>query len=337
MKFIDETEIVVIGGNGGNGCISFRREKFIPRGEPNGGDGGDGGNVYIISDKNLNTLVDLRFKKNFCAKNGQKGKKKNCTGKKGEDINISVPIGTKIFDKNTKKILVDMISHNQKILVAKGGLHGLGNSKYKCHINKLPIEKINGLPGEKFFLKLELMIIADVGLLGLPNSGKSTFLRSISSAKPKIANYPFTTLIPNLGVVNLKNKKNFIVADIPGLIKGASNGIGLGIKFLKHLERCTILLHFIDIYPLNILNLIHDIYCITDELKKYSITLYNKPRWLIFNKIDLFDFNIVKKKISKIIKKLKWENEYYCISAKNNINVNILCWKLIQTINKYKL
>ncbi|PPI88603.1 GTPase ObgE [Candidatus Pantoea edessiphila] len=333
MKFIDEATISVIAGDGGNGCISFRREKYVPKGGPDGGDGGDGGDVYIIADENLNTLFDFCFKKTFHAENGKNGKGSNCRGKRGKDVIVKVPLGTRIIDCNTKKIVKDMIYHNQKLKIGKGGWHGLGNARFKSSINRNPYQRTIGTKGERRNLQLKLMLLADVGILGLPNAGKSTLISNISAAKPKVANYPFTTLVPTLGVVNAEDNKKFIIADIPGLVKGAAEGIGLGIRFLKHLERCKLLLHLVDITNIdNDFDLIKDINIIIDELKKYNHDLFQKPRWLIFNKVDLLDEQKVQVQIEKIISHLEWKDRYYLISGLNRTRVNRLCSDLSEFI-----
>ncbi|CAL4323618.1 Obg family GTPase CgtA [Buchnera aphidicola] len=331
MKFIDQTIIQVIAGNGGNGCISFRREKYIPKGGPDGGDGGDGGNIWIKSNRNLNTLIDLRFKKIFQAQNGQDGLSKNCSGKKGRSIVIEVPIGTKIINYETREIISDLIQHNQKILLAKGGWHGLGNARFKSSTNRTPRKRTLGTTGEKLNLQLELILIADVGTLGMPNAGKSTLVTIMSGAKTKIASYPFTTLNPVLGSV-LYNTKKFIIADIPGIIKNASQGIGLGIHFLKHLERCKILLHIVDIAPTNGSNPIDNIKIVMNELKKYNINLYQKPIWLVFNKIDLLNKIDLMKMVNEIISILKTKERYYLISSIKKIGIKALCYAIIQDL-----
>ena len=239
MKFVDEAKILIVAGDGGNGCVSFRREKYIPNGGPDGGDGGDGGDVYMIADENLNTLIDYRFTKSYRAERGENGHSRDCTGKRGQDITISVPVGTRVRDLATNEVIADLTAHGQKQMVAKGGFHGLGNTRFKSSVTRAPRERTRGAPG----VLLELMLLADVGMLGMPNAGKSTFIRAVSAAKPKVADYPFTTLVPSLGVVRMDNHQSFVVADIPGLIEGAADGAGLGIQFLKHLERCRVLLH----------------------------------------------------------------------------------------------
>ncbi|AHG60000.1 Obg family GTPase CgtA [Buchnera aphidicola] len=334
MKFIDQTIIEVIAGKGGNGCVNFRREKYIPKGGPDGGDGGDGGNVWLEANNNLNTLIDLRFKKKFCAQNGENGSGKKCSGKKGSDINIQVPIGTKVINYQTREVIGDLIKNKQKILVAKGGWHGLGNTRFKSSTNRSPRQSTMGTIGEKRDIQLELMLIADVGTLGMPNVGKSTLVKSISGAKTKIADYPFTTLNPVLGSVNIKNNKKFIIADIPGIIKGASNGSGLGIRFLKHLERCKILLHIVDLKPQNNFHPMKNISIVLNELKKYNIALYNKPRWLVFNKIDLLNLEEIKKIIKEIESKLETQEKYYFISSKKQTGIKKLCFDISQYLNK---
>ena len=289
MKFVDEATILVVAGDGGNGCVSFRREKYIPRGGPDGGDGGDGGDVYLVADENLNTLIDFRFVKSYRAERGTNGQSSDCTGKRGKDITIKVPVGTRVLDQSTGEVLADMTKNGQINMVAKGGFHGLGNTRFKSSVNRSPRQKTMGTKGEERDIALELMLLADVGMLGLPNAGKSTFIRSVSAAKPKVADYPFTTLVPSLGVVRMDHEQSFVVADIPGLIEGASEGAGLGIRFLKHLERCRVLLHLIDIAPIDESDPIENAKVIINELKQYNAKLAEKPRWLVFNKVDLIE------------------------------------------------
>ncbi|AAO27071.1 GTP-binding protein [Buchnera aphidicola str. Bp (Baizongia pistaciae)] len=315
MKFLDKAIIHVIAGNGGHGRTSFRREKYIPKGGPDGGDGGNGGNVWLQTVTNLNTLIDFKFTKIFKAQDGQQGFNKKKTGKKGSDIVIQIPIGTKIIDHNTNEIIEDMIQDKQLVLVAKGGWHGLGNTRFKSSTNRIPIKHTKGTQGEFRILRLELILIAHVGTLGLPNSGKSTLVRNISNAKTKIANYPFTTLKPVLGTVKINHKEFFVIADIPGLIQGASHGIGLGYQFLKHLERCHLLLHIIDISQINFKNTITNIHVILDELKTYNKILHNKPIWFVFNKIDLIDDIDINTKLKSILEKLGSIQQYFLISA----------------------
>ncbi|EOZ9138900.1 Obg family GTPase CgtA [Providencia stuartii] len=330
MKFVDEAKILVVAGDGGNGCVSFRREKYIPKGGPDGGDGGDGGDVYLQADENLNTLIDYRFEKSFRAERGQNGQSRDCTGKRGQDITIKVPVGTRIRDLGTGEILGDMTRHEQRQMVAKGGFHGLGNTRFKSSVNRAPRQRTMGTPGETRELMLELMLLADVGMLGIPNAGKSTFIRSVSAAKPKVADYPFTTLVPSLGVVRMDNEKSFVVADIPGLIEGAAEGAGLGIRFLKHLERCRVLLHLIDICPIDESDPVENAKIIISELEKYSEKLAEKPRWLVFNKVDILGPEESAKRAAEIAKAMGWEDKYYMISAVNHEGVKALCWDIME-------
>ena len=324
MKFIDEALIRVEAGDGGNGCVSFRREKYIPKGGPDGGDGGDGGDVYLVADENLNTMIDYRFEKRFAAERGQNGRSANCTGHRGNDITLRVPVGTRAIDNDTKEVLGDLTKHGAKMLVAKGGYHGLGNTRFKSSVNRAPRQKTNGTPGEKRDLQLELMLLADVGMLGLPNAGKSTFIRAVSAAKPKVADYPFTTLVPSLGVARVDNNRSFVVADIPGLIEHASEGAGLGIRFLKHLERCRVLIHLVDIAPIDESDPAHNIAIIENELAQYSEKLAEKPRWLVFNKIDTMSDEEAQERAQDIAERLGLEEDYYLISAVTGKNVQPL-------------
>ncbi|MEQ6966909.1 Obg family GTPase CgtA [Pectobacterium polaris] len=329
MKFVDEATILVVAGDGGNGCVSFRREKYIPNGGPDGGDGGDGGDVYLLADENLNTLIDYRFEKSFRAERGQNGQSRDCTGKRGKDITIKVPVGTRVLDQGTGEVLGDMTRHQQNLMVAKGGWHGLGNSRFKSSVNRAPRQKTNGTKGEERELTLELLLLADVGMLGLPNAGKSTFIRAVSAAKPKVADYPFTTLVPSLGVVRMDSEQSFVVADIPGLIEGASDGAGLGIRFLKHLERCRVLLHLVDLAPIDESDPIENAKIIINELEQYGAGLAEKPRWLVFNKVDLIDKAEAEKRAKEIAAALGWDDKYYLISAANREGVNPLCWDVM--------
>ena len=325
MKFVDEAEIRVEAGDGGNGCISFRREKYIPKGGPDGGDGGDGGDVYLQADENLNTLIDYRFERFHRAQRGQNGMGKNCTGKRGEDITLLVPPGTRAVDEDTGEVLGDLTRHGQRLMVAKGGFHGLGNTRFKSSVNRAPRQKTDGTPGEVRQLKLELMLLADVGLLGMPNAGKSTFIRSVSAAKPKVADYPFTTLVPNLGVVRPANHQSFVIADIPGLIEGAAEGAGLGIQFLKHLERCRLLLHLVDLAPFDESDPAEQARIIIDELEKYSPKLAEKPRWLVINKIDLVLEEERQQLVDELVKELNWDGPIYQIAALEGRDTDKLC------------
>ncbi|TXH95855.1 MAG: Obg family GTPase CgtA [Rheinheimera sp.] len=325
MKFVDEALIRVEAGDGGNGIISFRREKFVAKGGPNGGDGGDGGDVYLIADSNLNTLVDYQFEKLHIAQRGQNGMSTNCTGKRGDDLVLRVPVGTRAIDVDTNEVLGDLTKNGLKLMVAKGGWHGLGNARFSSSTNRTPRKKTNGTPGEVRNLRLELLLLADVGMLGLPNAGKSTFIRAVSSAKPKVADYPFTTLVPNLGVVRTESSKSFVIADIPGLIEGAAEGAGLGIQFLKHLERCGLLLHMIDVLPADGSDPAENAQVIIHELGKYSDKLANKPRWLVFNKIDLVlddELDVIKQ---NVIDTIGWEGPVYQVSAASRTHTEALC------------
>lgn len=318
MRFVDEAKISVQAGKGGNGCMSFRREKFIPKGGPDGGDGGDGGSVYLLADENLNTLIDYRYTRHFDAKNGQNGQGANCTGAKGDDIVLVVPVGTTCIDDDTGETLGDLTKAGDKLLVAHGGFHGLGNTRYKSSTNQAPTQTKPGQPGESRNLKLELKVLADVGLLGLPNAGKSTFIRAVSAAKPKVADYPFTTLVPNLGVVKVEAHRSFVVADIPGLIPGASDGAGLGTRFLKHLVRTHLLLHIVDMAPLNDEeDPAANVEAISYELDQFSPGLALRDRWLVLNKLDLIPEAERQQRIDAVLSRLQWEGPVYHISALN--------------------
>lgn len=331
MKFVDEVEIRVEAGDGGSGVVSFRREKFVPDGGPDGGDGGDGGSIFIEADENLNTLIDYQFERFYKAERGSNGQGRNCTGKKGQDLTLKVPVGTRIIDVDTQESLGDLTKHGQVALVAKGGFHGLGNTRFKSSTNRAPRKRTTGTPGEIRNLRLELLLLADVGLLGMPNAGKSTFIRSVSAAKPKVADYPFTTLVPNLGVVRLESNKSFVVADIPGLIEGAAEGAGLGIRFLKHLERCRVLLHIIDIMPVDGSNPVDNAEIILEELEKYSEKLYNKPKWIVFNKVDLLLEDEAEELCSELAEMLGAE-KFYKISAFNKLGTEQLCYDLAELL-----
>jgi len=316
MKFVDEASIKIKAGDGGNGCVSFRREKYIEYGGPDGGDGGDGGSVYLVADPGLNTLVDFRHARHFDAKRGTNGSGRNCTGKSGADRVIPVPIGTLAYDADTEEQIGDLTQADQRLLVAQGGFHGLGNTRYKSSTNRSPRQQSDGTPGELRTLRLELKLLADVGLLGLPNAGKSTLISQVSAARPKIADYPFTTLYPNLGVVHPEPYQSFVIADIPGLIEGAAEGAGLGIQFLKHLSRTRLLLHLVDIAPTNV----DDdptiaVQTLEKELARYSSELAAKPRWLICNKLDLLPESERDNAINNIVELLGWSGPVYGISA----------------------
>ncbi|WP_394131321.1 Obg family GTPase CgtA [Shewanella maritima] len=332
MKFVDEAKIKVEAGDGGSGCVSFRREKYVPDGGPDGGDGGDGGNVYLQANENLNTLIDYRFTRFHAAERGTNGRGRDCTGAAGKDLILQVPVGTRAVDFETEEGLGDLTSHGQKLLVAKGGYHGLGNTRFKSSTNRAPRQKTLGTPGEVREIKLELLLLADVGLLGLPNAGKSTFIRAVSRATPKVADYPFTTLVPNLGVVNPRPGQSFVIADIPGLIEGAADGAGLGIRFLKHLERCRVLLHIIDIEPIDGTDPVESAKAILGELEKYSPKLASKPRWLVFNKTDLVLEEELQQKIDHIVSELDWQGDVYTMSAYNRAGTDELATKMLDFI-----
>jgi GTPase len=333
MKFIDEAIIHVRAGKGGNGIVSFRREKYIPFGGPDGGDGGDGGSVYVIGSTDLNTLSDFRHQRKFLAENGKSGQGRNKTGRKGEDIVIPMPLGTTITTIEHNELIADIKEPDVPILIARGGFHGLGNTRYKSSTNRAPRQCSAGTEGEQFDVKLELKVIADVGLLGMPNAGKSTFIRSVSAARPKVADYPFTTMHPNLGVVSIAPHRSFVIADIPGLIEGASEGVGLGIRFLKHLQRTRLLLHIIDVAPLDEDHQpSEDARKILAELKNYDENLYNKPRWLVLNKLDLLPEEEQQQSCQKIIDELDWQGPVYRISAINKEGVDQLCYDIMQLV-----
>ncbi|MEM9242976.1 MAG: Obg family GTPase CgtA [Pseudomonadota bacterium] len=317
MKFIDEATIQVEAGNGGHGCMSFRREKFIPFGGPDGGDGGDGGSVYLLGDKKHNTLIEFRYKRLWKAERGGDGQGKQRSGKKGQDLYVHVPLGTVVHDQDTEEVLGDITADQQKLKVAQGGYHGLGNTRFKSSVNRAPRQTTKGGIGETRHLRLELKLLADVGLLGLPNAGKSTLISAISAAKPKVADYPFTTLQPKLGVVASEHDRGFVIADIPGLIAGASQGAGLGIQFLKHLARTRLLLHVVDIAPIDGSDPLQAIETIATELQNFDSELAKKPRWLVFNKIDLLDESEYKKRCQQIVSRLNWQAPVAMISAVN--------------------
>ncbi|NIB40264.1 Obg family GTPase CgtA [Pseudomaricurvus alkylphenolicus] len=329
MKFVDEAPIFVAAGDGGNGCMSFWREKFVAKGGPDGGDGGDGGSVYLEADSELNTLVDYRYQPKYRAQNGQSGRGANCTGAKGSDLILKVPVGTTVLDTDTEEKLGDLTEVGQRLMVARGGFHGIGNARFKSSVNRAPRQTKPGQPGEQRNLKLELKVLADVGLLGLPNAGKSTFIRAVSSAKPKVADYPFTTLVPNLGVVKVQSHRSFVVADIPGVIEGASEGAGLGIRFLKHLTRCRVLLHLVDMFPFDGSDPAHNAQTIIDELGQFSPTLAKRERWLLLNKVDLLPPDEVEQRCQDVIDKLGWEGPVFRIAAINKQGTQALCGQVL--------
>ncbi|MEF9978196.1 MAG: GTPase ObgE [Thermomonas sp.] len=319
MKLVDEVEITVTAGNGGNGCIAFRREKFIPLGGPNGGDGGNGGDVWVQADENLNTLVDFRHETRFKAQRGENGMGSQMYGKAGEDKTIIVPVGTVIHNVDTDEIIGDLTMHGQRLLVARGGLGGLGNMHFKSSVNRTPRRATPGTEGETRGLRLELKLLADVGLLGFPNAGKSTFVRAVSAATPKVADYPFTTLYPNLGVVSVEIGRSFVIADIPGLIEGAADGAGLGSLFLRHVQRTRLLLHLVDVAPMDYegsaMSPADQVRAIENELRKYDPAMLEKPRWLVLNKADLMFEDEAKAAAEAIVAELGWTAPWYITSA----------------------
>ncbi len=336
MKFVDETSIKVHAGNGGNGAMSFRREKYIAKGGPDGGDGGDGGSVIMEADEALNTMVDYRFKRSFRAESGATGAGRNCTGRSGDDLVLKVPVGTTIIDEDSAEVLGDLSVDKQQLVVAQGGFHGLGNTRFKSSTNRAPRQTTTGSEGEYRALKLELKVLADVGLLGLPNAGKSTFIRAVSSATPKVADYPFTTLVPNLGVVKVEDHRSFVVADIPGLIEGASEGAGLGIRFLKHLTRNRVLLHIVDMAPYDGTDPAAAALAIVNELEHFSPTLAGRERWLILNKADLTDGETFAERRKAVLEALDWQGPVFEISAITGDGTSSLCGEMMTYLESVK-
>ncbi len=337
MKFVDEALIKIEAGNGGHGCLSFRREKFVPRGGPDGGDGGNGGCVFIMANSDLNTLVDFRYKRHFKAENGQCGMGSNCTGRQGDDLVLQVPEGTLIYDVDSGELIGDVRHSGDRVLVAQGGFHGLGNARYKSSINRAPRQTSQGTLGEARHIRLELRVLADVGLLGLPNAGKSTLIRAVSSATPKVADYPFTTLHPSLAVVSIEQDRSFVMADIPGLIEGASEGAGLGHRFLKHLSRTCVLLHVLDVAPLDDSDPVESAQIILNELAAYNPELLTKPRWLVLNKVDMIpDEQERASTIQRIVDGLAWTDKVFAISAISANGTQQLCYELMQLIEAMK-
>ena len=336
MKFVDEATIKVFAGNGGSGCLSFRREKFIPKGGPDGGDGGDGGSVFLEAKTELNTLIDFRYTRSFKAENGSQGSGSDCTGSKGDDLYISVPVGTIVTVTETGEIIGDLTFPEQKLLVAKGGFHGLGNTRFKSSRNRTPRQTTPGKEGESREIKLELSLLADVGLLGLPNSGKSTLVQAVSAARPKIADYPFTTMVPNLGVVRLDSERSFVIADIPGVIKGASDGAGLGMRFLKHLTRTKLILHLVDISPLDGSSPKHAVEEIERELEKFSPTLATEHRWLVVNKADLLSNDEHERVLKELIADLQWKGRFFLISGATGLGMELLCNSIYSHIDNLR-
>ena len=336
MKFVDEAEITVEAGNGGDGCLSFRREKYIEKGGPDGGDGGDGGSVFLLADESLNTLVDFRFQPRYRAESGQSGQGRKCTGKSGEDLFIKVPVGTSVIDMNTEELLADLNNLDEQVLIARGGKHGMGNIRFKSSTNQAPRKITKGTKGEKRTIQLQLRLVADVGLLGLPNAGKSTLIRSVSAAKPKVADYAFTTLVPNLGVVSVGLEHSFTMADVPGLIEGASDGAGLGFRFLKHLSRTHLLLHLIDVMPFGGDDPVNSAQKIILELENFSSTLAKKERWLVLNKIDLLKEKELNDFEKRLREKLNWSGKIHQISALNKAGCAELCRALMDSVELHR-
>ncbi len=329
MKFFDEARIRVMAGKGGKGAVSLRREKFVPRGGPDGGNGGRGGSIYAVGDHNLNTLIEYRYQRTFRAGNGESGRGADQYGKAAEDIILRFPVGTIIKDSQTDQVIADLTHHDQVILLAKGGQGGLGNLHFKSSINRAPRQSTPGEEGEDFELNLELKVIADVGLLGMPNAGKSTLISAISHARPKIADYPFTTLYPNLGVVRVDTSRSFVVADIPGLIEGAAEGAGLGHRFLRHLMRTRVLLHLIDIAPIDEdIDPAHSVRTLELELERYSPELAKKTRWLVINKLDLLPPEERDERVQALLNKLEWKEKWFAISGVSGEGCQRLCYAL---------
>ncbi|TPE49974.1 Obg family GTPase CgtA [Maribrevibacterium harenarium] len=337
MKFVDEATIYVRAGKGGNGCMSFWREKFVAKGGPDGGDGGDGGSVILVADEQLNTLIDYRFTRKYLAENGEGGMGRDMTGKKGQDLYLKVPVGTTVIDEDTGETLGDLTQVGEELKVAQGGRKGLGNTRFKSSTNRAPRQTTKGTVGEERNLKLEMKVIADVGLLGLPNAGKSTFIRAVSSAKPKVADYPFTTLVPNLGVVKVKRHQSFVIADIPGIIEGASEGAGLGIRFLKHLVRNRILLHVVDMAPWDEITPAQAAQIAVNELEQFSPTLAQRERWLVLNKIDMVPEAELEERCQSVIDALQWEGKTYRVAAISGEGTEILCLDLMTRLDEMRL
>lgn len=336
MKFVDEVVISVEAGKGGNGCMSFRREKYIPKGGPDGGDGGDGGSIFIEADEGSNTLVDYRFQRRYRAQNGGPGRGRDCTGSKGENLILKVPVGTTVLDEDTQEVLCDLTYHGQQEKVCQGGFHGLGNTRFKSSVNRAPRQTTNGTLGESRNLKLELKVLADVGLLGLPNAGKSTFIRAVSAAKPKVADYPFTTLVPNLGVVSIERDRSFVVADIPGLIEGAAAGAGLGIRFLKHLARTRLLLHLVDMSPWDGVSPAESAQTIINELERFSPALAGQERWLVLNKLDLLPEQEQEARCQEVIDALNWKGPVYRIAAISKSGTQLVAQDIMRYLEERK-
>ena len=324
MKFVDEATITVEAGNGGPGCLSFRREKYIPRGGPDGGDGGHGGDVILVVDTHLNTLIDFRYQRRYRAENGRHGQGADCTGRRGEDRRVRVPAGTQVFDADL--LLGELLVEGDELVVARGGIRGLGNARFKSSTNRAPRKTTPGTAGESRRLRLELKLLADVGLLGMPNAGKSTFQRAVTAARPKVADYPFTTLYPGLGVVRVSTDRSFVLADIPGLIEGAAQGAGLGIRFLRHLSRTRLLLHLVDAAPMDEdVDVVHDVRALWQELAEFSPQLAQQERWLVLNKMDLLAVDEQVQRAEEVVRELQWQGPVYTISALSGAGCEQLC------------
>ena len=337
MKFVDEVTIRVEAGDGGNGSASFRREKYVPRGGPDGGDGGSGGSVWLEADEGLNTLADFRHTRRFAAERGQNGMGRQCTGRSGDDRIIAVPVGTVVYDEDTQELIGDLTEHGQRLLVAQGGRGGLGNIHFKSSTNRAPRRTTLGTSGEKRPLRMELKVLADVGLLGMPNAGKSTFIHAVSAARPKVADYPFTTLYPNLGVVSVGSHQSFVVADIPGLIEGAAEGAGLGIRFLKHLSRTRLILHFVDPFPMDEHpDPVGDAIKIVGELEKFSPELANRERWLVINKIDSLPDEDRKALAEEVRQRMEWSGPLFMISAMSGEGTRELCARIMAHLDRLR-
>lgn len=336
MKFVDEAKIYVEAGKGGNGACSFLRLKFMPNGGPDGGNGGDGGSVFLQADESINTLVDYRFIRTHKAKNGEKGAGSNCTGKSGENLILRVPVGTMVYDDDTDELIVDLAKQGQSACVAQGGRHGVGNAQFKSSVNRSPRRTIPGQEGEKRNLRLELKVLADVGLVGMPNAGKSTLITAMSAARPKIADYPFTTLYPYLGVVSVSRFRGFVIADLPGLIEGAAEGAGLGIRFLKHVARTRLLWHVVDVNPIDGSDPVENVRAIAEELGKYSDDLLTKERWLVLNKVDLLPQDLAAESCAEIVKKLKWKGKVFIVSGLAKLGLDDLAQQTMRYLEEQK-
>jgi GTP-binding protein len=336
MKFVDEAKVYIEAGKGGNGACSFLRLKFMPLGGPDGGDGGDGGSVFLQADESINTLVDYRYIRTYKAEDGEKGGSRDCTGKSGQDLILRVPAGTMVYDDDTNELIADLTEPGQKACVARGGRHGVGNAKFKSSVNRAPRRTIPGEEGEKRNLRLELKVLADVGLVGMPNAGKSTLISAMSAARPKVADYPFTTLYPYLGVVRVSHFHSFVIADLPGLIEGAAEGAGLGIRFLKHVARTRLLFHVVDVSPLDGSDPIENVKAITAELGKYSEELLSKERWLVLNKIDLLPPEEIEEHCKRIVKKLRWKGRVFIVSGLANKGLDELARAAMHYLDEHR-